>query len=141
MGLEDLKQYAKAQTTKINRLIENGSFAPGPVSNYWTEFKKSVWGKGLASFQATVPVERDEDRVEDPCIPPGSVPLTTSVTTIPDTFPTDWGPSSRLISARSEYDKAEETALLANETGRDVLMVTGQSGIGPFPSRSVACRT
>jgi hypothetical protein len=69
MSLEDLTQYAPTQTAAINDLLRVGCFSTSEVTLFWTEFKESVWKKGSASFQAQEPVERDDEPVEDSCIP------------------------------------------------------------------------
>ena len=133
----DLPQYTSDQEDAINRLTDRGYFISGPTSEAWTVFKESVWGKSLESFQTEKLVRRDSGHlIKDPSIPPGSVPDKTWVTIIPSEIPITWGPSKELILTRSEYEKAEEAALSANKTGRDVFLVTGQPGIGlpPYPS-------
>jgi len=134
----DLPQHVNIQEDAINRLTEMGHFIGGPTSDAWTEFKESVWGKKLESFQAEKLVKRDtQDPIEDPSIPPDSVSDKTQVMIIPSSMPITWGPSKQLILIRSEYEEAEEAALSANRSGRDVFLVTGQPGIGPPPYRSL----
>ena len=138
MSLEDLTQYAPAQTDAINRLIHAGHFTPGPISSAWTEFKESVWRTGIASLQAQEPVERDDDPVDDDDL---VVPTATLVAIIPDTLPDVWHPSSQRILVRSDYYEAEITALSASEAGKGVFLATGHPGNGSLPSRLAARRT
>jgi len=142
MLLSDLSRHAPAQEAEINRFIDIGYLIKGDYSITWTPFKESVWGKKLESFQTEQLVQRDsQDRIEDPSIPPGSVPRETRVTIIPSTFPVSWGKSSnRMILTRSEYDEAEGAALSANESNADVFLVTGHPGIGPPPYHSITHR-
>ena len=65
MSLKDLNQCTAAQTDAINHLVDMGCFTNGPISANWTEFKESVWKKGLVSLQGQEPVERDDDPVDD----------------------------------------------------------------------------
>ena len=53
MSLEDLSQYVPAQTLKIDKLVaRKGYFSRStPFVSSWDAFRRSVWGKGLASFE------------------------------------------------------------------------------------------
>jgi len=142
MSLSDLSRHTPAQQSEIDRLVDIGYLAKEPYSLAWTPFKESVWGKKLDSFQTVKLVERDpQDPIEDPSIPPGSVPDKTWVTIIPNNIPVLWGASSnQMILTRSEYDEAEEAALSANKSGANAFVVTGQPGIGPPPNHSITHR-
>ena len=141
MSLEDLSRHAPAQQAAIDHLIDELRFVEGPDSRQWTDFKEAVWGKNLNSFQVEKLVKRDtEDPIEDPSIPPGSVPDKTQVMMIPSSIPITWGPSKQTILIRSEYEEAEAAALSANKSSRDVFLVTGQPGIGPPPYHSLTDR-
>lgn len=140
MSLEDLTQYASAQTDAINRLISMGRFTTGPISARWTEFKDSVWKKGLASLEKQELVERDDDPLEDYLISPDAIPPSALTATIPSTLPNVWGSSSQRILVRFDYQEAEETALSANGNNKDALLVAGHPGIGLPPSRSTTRR-
>ena len=134
MSLEDLSQYATTQTAAINHLIDLGYFTSGPISLAWKEFKKSVWKKGLGALQVQEPVERDDDPVGGRYgyIEDDAVPATNLVTTIPDTLPDVWHSASKRILVRSDYLEAEQAALSASESGKEVFVATGQPGIGPL---------
>ena len=81
---------------------------------------------------------KDEQPTEDngPVEDDYTVPTTALVAKIPDTVPNVWHSASQRILVRSDYLEAAQTALSASEDGRDVLLVTGQPGIGPLPSCS-----
>jgi hypothetical protein len=137
MSLEDLTQYIPTQTTAIKRLVQAGHFTSGPTSLAWTEFKDSVWKKGLESSQSQEPVERDEEPIDEDYVPADSVPPLALVATIPDTLPDVWGSFSKRILVRSDYHEAEQTVLSANANHKDALLVTGHHGIGSLPSRLI----
>ena len=140
MSLEDLTQHASTQTDAINRLIQMGRFTTGPVSNTWTEFKESVWKKGLASVEVQEPVERDDDPIDDYDLPEDTLPVSTLVAPIPGSLPNVWHSYSQRILVRSEYQEAEQTVLSANEENKDALLIAGHPGIGLLPSHSIAGR-
>jgi hypothetical protein len=138
MSLSDLVDYTPAQRQAISQLNPTDLCASGLPE--WDRFRETLWGTGLESLQQEELVERDDDPVEDIHILPDSLPTTCSVVTPPEIPPNVWNPFGRRILVRSEYYEAERAAVLANNEGRDVFVVTGQPGIGPPPSLSVACR-
>ena len=135
MSLEDLTKYASAQTDAINCLIQMGRFTTGPISNNWTEFKESVWKKGLASVETQEPVERDDDPIDEYEIDPATVPVSALVAPFPGSLPKVWDSYSQQILVRLEYQETEQTVLSANEN-KAALLVAGQPGIGLLSSRS-----
>ena len=138
MSLEDLTQHTSIQANAINRLIQMGRFTTGPVSNVWTEFKESVWKKGLASVEVQEPVERDGDPIDDEDLPADTLPALALIAPIPGSLPNVWHSYSQRILVRSEYQGAEQTVLSANEKNKDALLIAGHPGIGLLPSRSIA---
>ena len=96
MSLRGLSSHAPAQQAAIDHLINELRFIKGPNSLAWINSKESVWGKNSNSFQVEKLVKRDTyDSIEDPSIPPDSVPDKTWVMIIPDTIPIPgWGRSN-----------------------------------------------
>lgn len=135
MSLSSLFKNTSVQEEAINELSLLVS-STTRWSTYWGDFRDSVWGRGLKSFQKEEPVERDDvdpvDHVE--------LPTTHPVVTLPATLPNVWKLHSRQILVRSEYNEAERTAVLSSESDKDVFVVTGQPGIGLLPLLSAACR-
>jgi hypothetical protein len=110
-----------------------------PLLPDWGCFRGSLWDKGLSSFQKEEFVERGSSPIASEEIP-GRLPLTSFLVTPPKYITKLWRPRSQRILVRSEYYEAEEAALSASKD-KDVFEVTGQPGIGPFSSLSVARRT
>jgi len=134
MSLEDLTQYASAQTDAINRLIQMGRLTTGPISNTWSKFKESVWKKGLASVEAHEPVERDDDPLDDEETDSDTIPVSALVAPLPGSLPKVWDSYSKRILVRLEYQEAEQAVLSANENNKDALIIAGQPGIGLLSS-------
>jgi len=138
-SLESLIQHTFSQGELIGLLLHNYlcpfcDSEPAPFSWEFEVFKNSYWGKGLESLQEEELVERDDNPIEDPTLP-DPLPSTRFVMS-PWILAAAWGLSSRKVLVRSEYHKAEEAALLTNEEGKGVFIVTGQHGIGPPHSPS-----
>jgi hypothetical protein len=141
MRLEGLTQSVSAPQTKaIDCLLDNTDyfFTSWRESPLWVEFRDSVWNRGLAGLQTREPFERGDDPVEDSKILPDVVPTTRLVANIPEILTNSLGLRKRRILVRSEYEEAEQAALLAFEEHIDAFAVTGQPGIGTFASRSTA---
>ena len=126
MSLENLSQFVPAQTLKINKLLaRKGLFSRfTPFLSSWDAFRRSVWGKGLASFQREEPVQRSDDPVSE------QAPTTCSVMRFPCDIPSHWSLGIKQILVRSEYEEAERAAVWSNAHAMDALLVTGQPGIG-----------
>ena len=132
MSLEDLVPYLPAQGAAISRILEDpNTFLDYDYGPTWSAFKESIWGKSLAAFQEEKEVKKDDDPVEGIQIPPG---LLHSVVTPPNTIPSAWDIDVQRILVRSEYYETERAVLSANERATDAFIVSGQPGIGPFPS-------
>ena len=89
----------------------------------WEAFRRSVWEKGLASFETEEPVERGDDPVSE------QVPNMRSVVKISLTMPTDWDLGIKRILVRSEHEEVKRVALSSNASTMDAFLVTGQPGI------------
>ena len=126
MSLEDLSQFVPAQTLKIDKLVTHKRYFSrfAPFVSSWDAFRRSVWGKGLASFQTEEPVQRGDDPVSE------QAPTMRSVMRFPRDIPFDWNLGIKQILVRSEYEEAERAALWSNSHAMDAFLVTGQPGIG-----------
>jgi hypothetical protein len=140
MRLEGLTQSVPAQTKAIDYLLGNTNYFSTSwyESSSWVEFRDSVWKKGLADLQAREPFERGDDPVEDSQTLPDIVPTTRLVTNIPSILSHSVNLREQRVLVRSEYEEAEQAALLAFEEHIDAFAVTGQPGIGVFASHSTA---
>ena len=83
------------------------------------------------------PVERSHDPVEDSQLLLNVVPAARSVVNIPEILfrTVSFCKRALQILVRSEYEEAERETLLAAEHGLNPFVVTGQPGIGTFPSQ------
>jgi hypothetical protein len=140
MRLEDLEKYVADQTVKINQLSKDPAlfsrFVERVGVSSWPTFRDSVWGNA----SALAPLERQEAPKEveaegDGETSPEAAPSTQSIVQLPETLIKMWGFESSHFLVRSEYEEAEQAALVAIESNNDAFLVTGQSGIGP-PSHS-----
>ena len=145
MSLEDLESHIDNQNGKIQKLIQNGYFsALEPRFLGWERFRESLWGKGLEHLRAetfeaqeiadepTPEVDMDDGSLSDIEMddePPSSAAAT--VVKIPEAILDVWGLDSPWVLVRSEYEEASRAALSANTEYDDVLIITGQPGIGP----------
>ena len=126
-SLESLGQYGDEQASIINELIEGGALIDtvGHVKA-WDKFRDSLWGKGLQHLQ--VPPTDDARSVVQ-----GTDETLRPVVRVPEELPPPLFFYSRKVLERSEYQKAEQEILLANEDGRQAFMVSGNPGIGLSP--------
>ena len=117
MSLQDLAQCVPLRRSK---LIFSRST---PFVSSWEVFRRSVWGKGLASFETEETVERGDDTVSEQAL------TTRSVVKICRTMPTDWDLGIKRILVRSEHEEVKRVALSSNASTMDAFLVTGQPGI------------
>ena len=138
MPLESLAQYSDEQASRINELISRGFLTDtSDGRKAWDKFRDSLWGKGLQHLQ--LPLTDDtQSVVQDPEeVPRRARP----VVKVPEEIPLPLYFFSKRILVRSEYEEAEQEILLANESGREAFMVSGNPGIGSPPSSFVIHRT
>ena len=129
MGLEELAKFVPDQTLKINRLVKGADHFSNPWAGYpvWAAFRDSLWGKGTASL-----LEREEPGTQDAAgmdNQPRSDP-TRPVMKVPEAAPHILARGNPHIFVRSEYEKTELAALVANTANLEVFLIFGQSGIG-----------
>jgi hypothetical protein len=163
MRLQELEKHIGNQTLKINRCVNRPTcftnFMEDEDDPSWATFRDSVWGnasalarlekQGLSAAQNEVGMNIDVEGEGDSNTPQGiqpavelpdtqpvvKLPNTQPVVRLPETLPDVWGLDSSHVLVRSEYEEAEEAALMANASNVDAFLVTGQPGIGP-PSHS-----
>ena len=128
MSLEDLAVYIKDQEDAISNLSSEVISKVVSHRRCWEGVRSSFWGKGLESVQREEGVTRGSDPVEDVALPDQRVVAT---------FPPILAPNTPNILVRSQYSAAEQRAVLASES-LFVFMVSGQPGVGLFPSFSAA---
>ena len=136
MSLGDLIKHIPAQKERIDS-ISAGLDSETEACAYWSEFRKSIWGREASEWQKVEDVDRGDDRVRDDHIPDGP-PGPCSVVTLPKSLPDTWSidKSKMKILVRADYHEALNAAVLANNAHVTVFVVSGQPGIGelPFPS-------
>ena len=144
MELKELVEYASDQERTINQLIGySGYFANfedhGDVPS-WPKFRNFLWGNvgALAPLKAREELEVQRVEVEED---DGMAPATQPIVEIPTVLAKLLYLESSHILVRSEYEEAEQAALVANETGVAAFLVGGQSGIGPPLSSLIVCGT
>ena len=132
MLLSDLIKHIPAQTKAISRL-SSGVNSTTRWCTAWEGFRKSLWGKGLGSFEQEERAQRDDKPVR------GYPLLPSTVATIPTTLAETWNTAlnRQRFLVRTEYKRAEKVALRTVRTGL-AFVVTGRSGSGPFLSFSTA---
>jgi len=145
MSLKDLTSYISEQEKVISELPQE-MFSETEWSKYWRSFRDPLWGKELEASQGLEDVQRGLDPVEDVVLPERHM-----VTTFPVALPPPWGgrhisdtgagvgpgtdaaTNARKILVRSEYEEAEREGVSSSKV-HDVFAVSGQPGIGLFPS-------
>jgi len=128
MSLKDLAKHINDQEGAINKLPSEVISKSDSSTLRWEGVRSSFWGKGLESVQWEEDVTRGSDPVEDVALPDQRVVAT---------FPPILAPKTPNILVRSQYSAAEQRAVLASES-LFVFMVSGQPGVGLFPSFSAA---
>jgi len=144
MELKELVEYASDQERKINQLIGYpGYFAKfedhGDVPS-WPKFRDFLWGnvRALAPLETREELETQRVEVEED---DETAPSTRPIVEIPAILAKLLYLESSHILVRSEYEEAEQAALVANEAGVAAFLVGGQSGIGPPLSSRIVCET
>ena len=161
MSLDDLERHIDDQNEKIKKLIEDRCFSDlEPSLHYWESFRCSLWGKRLEHLQAEKSKEQEEvevkaatelipevkmddgsfPEVEMDDEPPSDAAVTRPVVKIPGVIPSVRKLDSPWVLVRSEYEEASRAALSANTEYDDVLIITGQPGIGPPLSSLILVR-
>ena len=133
MSLQDLTEHVPALSSGIHELVGHADLFShsGPIHSAWDTFRRSVWGKGVASFEFPGPIEGDASAL------PETIPASRPVMEVPTTVPNFWDMDISRILVRSEFQEAERAALSANAMNMDAFVVAGQPEIGsPSPSLS-----
>jgi hypothetical protein len=154
MRLQDLEKHILNQTLKINDFIDKqpcfAKFVEVPGNPSWATFRNSVWGSAsvLAPLEGggiDVEAKGDGEDIgvkakgdgEDIDVEAEGDGETLSngalIVKLPPTLPDVWRLHSSHLLVRSEYDEAEQAALVANQRNADAFLITGQYGIGSLP--------
>ena len=130
-----LRNHIGAQAEAINRLPSGIDSTTEDCAD-WRGFKEPLWGGGLEFLQQPEAVVRDVvDPVEDIHFLPYPPSVSRSIVWLPETLPNVWGlHGQQPILARSEYNEAEDAAVLSSKSNAKMFLVRGRPGIGSFPS-------
>jgi len=141
MSFDMLKECTHIQNNAIAKLPSD-AFSPEPSDDKasWEGFRKEFWGKGLTFLEKQESVDRGSDLVADDDLPEKPPSGTFPVMEVPKSLPITMGLSSTKIMVRSEYNEAEQAALLFIKLGVEVFVVSGTPGIGIIPLLSIDCR-
>jgi len=138
MSLKDLTKHIDDQEKAISELRPE-SISQTARSTYWSDFRDSLWGEGLESFQEEENVKRGIDPVEDIALPERHIVATLPVAPLPPwnmlIRHADTDADTRKFLVRSEYDEAEREAVSSSKA-HAMFVVSGQPGIGLLPSLS-----
>lgn len=126
MSLRALSDHIPDQNQAI-RQASSGFKSSSTWCSPWEDFRKSLWGKALESFETLKLVERD-GTVSDVALPERH-----GVVTVPETLPVGLFGGGQIL-VRSEYEDAEKAAVSLSGTDLDALVVSGQPGTGTSPS-------
>ena len=143
--LESLQYFAPSQEGLIKSLSEDNTQHYFRVvdNERWKVFWEVSWGRKPDSLDAREEVERGPNPVDNSIFPLGVAPTYRHVMDVPEITDSVWTiePEYKKILVRSEYTEAEQSAVSTCGTGSNVLVVTGQPGIGPSPLYSATTRS
>ena len=128
-SLNDLTRHIEIQNQAIKSLPP-GVIAPLVSEAPWEDFRQEFWKKPLTSLETPETIDRGEDPVEDNVFPEGPPSGSFPVIVAPKSFSNALGLASRKIVVRSEYDEAEQMAVLSVKSGVRLFVATGTPGIG-----------
>ena len=126
MSLRDLVERVPAQEEAI-RNLDPEALCKTRLRT-WIDFRTHLWGN--ESFQEMRPVE-EINTIRGVVSPDHHV-----VATVPGAVFPGWGLGCERILVRPEHNEIEREIMRFSKTGLHVFVVTGQPGIGLFPSLS-----
>jgi len=140
MSFDMLKECIDIQNNAIEKLPSDAFSLKSSGDAAWEGFRKEFWGKGLTFLEKQESVDRGSDPVADDDLPEKPPSGTFSVMEVPESLPITMGLSSTKIMVRSEYNEAEQAALLSVKLRVGLFVVSGTPGIGIIPFLSIDCR-
>ena len=126
MSLNDLTQHIEIQNQAIKSLPSD-AIVPVASRSPWEDFRQEFWGKELEKSET---VDRGEDPVADDVLPEGPPSGSFFVIDAPKSMPDALGLASTKIVVRSEYNEAEQVAVLSIKSRIRLFIVSGTPGIG-----------
>ena len=129
--MNKLKRHIEIQTEAIANLPPDVITSESTSITGWEEIRKEFWGKDLMSLVKLETVQRGENPISDNTLPK-KIP-SFPILEIPKLLSFAFGISGTKIMVRSEYNDAEQEALLSVEYGHKLFLVKGSPGIGTIP--------